>query len=1070
YDRALSAAEVQQNYSAGPGNQPPVNQAPTVDAGVDQTITLPAAASLNGSAADDGLPGGSLTTTWTAVSGPGTVTFADAAQVNTTASFSVDGVYVLRLTADDGALTSFDDMTVTVDPAPINQPPTVDAGADQAITLPAAATLDGTILDDGLPSGTLSSTWSAISGPGSVTFGDATAVDTTATFSVDGVYVLRLTADDGALTGFDELTVTVSPALSNQPPVVDAGPDQTVTLPAAASLSGTIADDGLPGGGVTGLWTAISGPGSVTFADATQAITTASFSIDGVYVLRLTADDGALTASDELTVTVNPAPVNQAPTVDAGPDQSINQPAAASLNGTVVDDGLPAGSTLSVLWTQISGPGTTTFANANNAITSATFSATGAYTLRLTADDTALSAFDEVVITVNDSARVVSDLVTLYTFDQGAGSTVSDVSGVGAPLDLTIEDLANTARTTDSGLELSAPTRVSNGVDSSKVYTTPQGNNAISVEAWMVAAQPQGGPARIVTSSTSASQRNFTLGQDNDRIEMRLRTTSNGNNGSNQTLRSAAGSIVPGTLVHVMFTRDATGDARLYLDGVEADAANIGGDFSNWNPLYDFGLGNEFGASSTSATRDWLGELRLVAIYARALSAAEVAQNFNAGDGGQPPVNQAPTADAGPDLTVTLPADATLNGTVSDDGLPLGVTLTSEWSFVSGPGTVTFANANAAVTTASFSTDGTYVLRLTADDTEFTTSDDVTVTVDPIPPNSAPLVDAGPDAVVNLPSAADLNGTVVDDGLPLGGSLVSTWSMVSGPGSVTFADATQPMTTATFSTSGVYTLRLSADDGEFVSSDDVVITAQMSARVTADLLTLYTFELGSGADVFDASGVGSNVDLTVEDPANTTRTASGGLDLTSTTRVSAAAGPGKIYSDLVASNAMTVEAWVVPAQIQGGPARVVTLSANASNRNFTLGQADNRYEVRIRTTTNGNNGTARRLLSAANSAVPGSLVHVVFTRDAGGDARLYLDGVEVDSETIAGDFSNWNPGYDFGLGNEFNSASTNTSRDWLGEFRLVAIFDRALRAAEVAQNFTAGPYARTPTERHGNSG
>ena len=73
------------------------------------------------------------------------------------------------------------------------------AGPDQTITLPNAVTLDGTVSDDGLPTppGVVTTTWSQVSGPGTVTFADAAAVDTTASFPVDGTYVLRLTADDG---------------------------------------------------------------------------------------------------------------------------------------------------------------------------------------------------------------------------------------------------------------------------------------------------------------------------------------------------------------------------------------------------------------------------------------------------------------------------------------------------------------------------------------------------------------------------------------------------------------------------------------------------------------------------------------------------------------------------------------------------------------------------------------------------------------------------------------------------------------------------------------------------------
>jgi hypothetical protein len=140
------------------------------------------------------------------------VTFGDASAVDTTATFSTTGTYVLRLKANDGALTASDDLTVTV-ASPTNAAPTVDAGTDQAVTLPTTtATLDGTVSDDGLPDppGAVTTTWSKVSGPGTVTFGDASAVDTTATFSSPGTYVLRLTADDGELSTTDTVTITAT--------------------------------------------------------------------------------------------------------------------------------------------------------------------------------------------------------------------------------------------------------------------------------------------------------------------------------------------------------------------------------------------------------------------------------------------------------------------------------------------------------------------------------------------------------------------------------------------------------------------------------------------------------------------------------------------------------------------------------------------------------------------------------------------------------------------------------------------------------------------------------------------
>jgi hypothetical protein len=94
-----------------------VNLAPVVNAGTNQTITFPAVATLVGSATDDGLPDppDTLTITWTKVSGPGTVTFGDASDPTTTATFSTVGVYVLRLTADDSELDTSDDIQITVE-------------------------------------------------------------------------------------------------------------------------------------------------------------------------------------------------------------------------------------------------------------------------------------------------------------------------------------------------------------------------------------------------------------------------------------------------------------------------------------------------------------------------------------------------------------------------------------------------------------------------------------------------------------------------------------------------------------------------------------------------------------------------------------------------------------------------------------------------------------------------------------------------------------------------------------------------------------------------------------------
>ena len=99
----------------------------------------------------------------------------------------------------------------SVEGPPVNAPPQVDARTD-AVAFPGQAVLDGTVSDDFLPQppGVVTVAWSAVSGPGTVTFGDAAAVDTVADFSQPGIYTLRLTASDGDLVAFEEVTLAVT--------------------------------------------------------------------------------------------------------------------------------------------------------------------------------------------------------------------------------------------------------------------------------------------------------------------------------------------------------------------------------------------------------------------------------------------------------------------------------------------------------------------------------------------------------------------------------------------------------------------------------------------------------------------------------------------------------------------------------------------------------------------------------------------------------------------------------------------------------------------------------------------
>jgi uncharacterized protein YjiK len=115
-------------------------------------------------------------------------------------------------TENDGMLYEFS-ATLPGGPGATNQAPSVNAGPDRTVNLPKATVLDGAFTDDGLPNppGAVTTTWEKVTGFGDVSFGNPNAMDTTAQFSVEGTYVLRLTASDGLASVADEITVTVAP-------------------------------------------------------------------------------------------------------------------------------------------------------------------------------------------------------------------------------------------------------------------------------------------------------------------------------------------------------------------------------------------------------------------------------------------------------------------------------------------------------------------------------------------------------------------------------------------------------------------------------------------------------------------------------------------------------------------------------------------------------------------------------------------------------------------------------------------------------------------------------------------
>jgi hypothetical protein len=275
-----------------------INQAPSVNAGpssppmgttfANRVVALNGGA-LMGTASDDGLPGGTLTCTWSKVSGPGTVTFNPASALITTATFSTTGTYTLQLQVSDGALSSTATCTVYAESL------TVNAGSDQAIAVGATASLAGSSTYTG--TGTRTYKWTALSAAtgATVAFASDTALSTTASgFSVAGDYILQLEVTDKGLYVRDTVKITVGQ--TNRPPTVDAGADVDPAHETMDVALHATAND-LDGDTLTYSWTQTAGlavtyVGGTTSANLTFTVPVMSNLTEAGLTFQVTVNDG----------------------------------------------------------------------------------------------------------------------------------------------------------------------------------------------------------------------------------------------------------------------------------------------------------------------------------------------------------------------------------------------------------------------------------------------------------------------------------------------------------------------------------------------------------------------------------------------------------------------------------------------------------------------------------------------------------------------------------------------------------------------------------------------------------
>jgi RHS repeat-associated protein len=311
--------------------------APIANPGLPQTVAVGGFASLDGANSSD--PDGHvLSYRWTLLSAPS----GSAASLSFSTSpypyFMADvaGKYAVQLIVNDGFM---DSTPATVLISSDNSRPVADPGLHRTVAVGSTVQLSGTESTDadGNP---LTYRWAILYQPSAANaiLSSATTVDPTFIASKAGLYVVQLIANDGQLNSAP-VTTWINAAV-NQAPVVSAGSNQSITLPATrVTQYGSATDDGLPNNTLTVSWTLVSGPASVIFSSPNTAITDVLFSVPGTYVLQIAANDSQLNSTATATVTVNPAPptVVLAPAM-AGPDVTGT---SQTLTATVTQAGVP---------------------------------------------------------------------------------------------------------------------------------------------------------------------------------------------------------------------------------------------------------------------------------------------------------------------------------------------------------------------------------------------------------------------------------------------------------------------------------------------------------------------------------------------------------------------------------------------------------------------------------------------------------------------------------------------------------------------------------------------------------
>ena len=228
------------------------------------------------------------------------------------------------------------------------------------------------------------------------------------------------------------------------------------------------------------------------------------------------------------------------------------------------------------------------------------------------------------------------------------------------------------------------------------------------------------------------------------------------------------------------------------------------------------------------------------------------------------------------------------------------------------------------------------------------------------------------------------------------------------------------------------------------------IVASSGGRFESNQIAFYQFKTGNGVIAYDTSGVEPAANLSLQ--GDISWVTGWGIQINSGRAQASTSNSRKLASLIGATGEVSVEAWVVPANVvQEGPAAIVSYAGSSSERNFTLGQTQYNYDFLLRSDGADFAGMPALSTPDADEVLQATLQHVVVTQDPVNGRRIYVNGIDTGVRETAAAIRNWDDTYALIVGNEANG-----NRQWQGTVRMLAVHNKVLTAEQIQQNYTVG--------------